>query len=91
MAKEGVPNLLDKADRRLRRKILGCDGADKTDHTQCNEDQTHADDVAGIPCFDTDINHRSHHKWNKQLERSFQQLEQRAKDGFFLILLQIDK
>ena len=85
MRKEGVADVLGKADRCLCRKVLSGDGADQTDHAEGNQNEAGADDDGTIALLDADIDDLRHDQRNEQLERGLQQLEQRAKDTFFFI------
>ena len=70
-------------------KILGRYSTDQADNAQRDHDQAHFKNIVLIAAADTRIHDAGHHQRDEQLEGCFQQLEQRAKDTFLFIALQI--
>ena len=89
MLEQGVPYPCTEARRSFCREVLRRDRADETDHPQGDQHKAHAYDIGCVLPCNAHIDHRRHHKRDQELKGSLQHLEQRRKDGFFLIIFQI--
>ena len=59
----------------FRCKILGGNGAGKTDHSQGDEHQTHTDHITSVMSADSHIDHCRHYQRHKQFKQCLQHLE----------------
>ena len=80
-----------KADGRFGSEVLRCDGGNQTDKTQRGHGCDHLGDMHAAACEDAAIDDGGHKQRNDQLERGFQQLEQRTEHTLPAISLEIDK
>ena len=91
MLKQRVPDPGAEAGRRLCRKILCRNGADKTDDAEGDEHEAHFYDIGSVLTGDPYVNDCRHDKWDQKLKRRFQHLKKRRQYGFFFIILQINE
>ena len=71
MRKQRVPELCRASDRRLRRKKLRRQGADKTDYTKRHHQQAHAHNIRSVTIRNTHINNFFHYKRNEEFKEGF--------------------
>ena len=73
------------------RKILRRQGTGKTDDTQRKQDKPHLNNVVLVLVVNAHINDLCHNQRYKQLKGSLQQFEQRCKNTFLSVVLQINQ
>ena len=89
MLQHRMPQPCGKAHRRHSGKILRRHRAGKPHDAQSDHDGAHFHNVAPVAAADALIHDTGHNQRHQQLKRGLQQLEQRPKDTFFFIALQI--
>ena len=90
MIKQSLSQFGRKTNCRLCRKELCRHGRNKTYDSQCQKTKSHFTDITHVLVRDTTVNDVCHDQRNQQFKECFQQLEQRCKHGFFLIILKIN-
>ena len=90
LAQQRTTHLLGEADGGLRGKELRRDGRGKASRSQTDHQKRIAHDDAGsTAAVDAAVDDRRDHDRHQKIQKRLKQLEQRRKDGFFLIIRQI--
>ena len=91
MGKQRAPQPGGKTGSRLRRKILGCYGANQSHHSQKRQKAAPLQNVPVIPAGNAHIDDGRHDQRHKQLKQRLQQLKQRTQHTLFPVRFQINQ
>ena len=90
MVVDGLPEFRCKANTGFCCKVLGCDADGKAGSRHQDQDKKSLNDVRTVVSSDTHINDLGNNYRNKQVKHNFQKFEERCKNAFFSVILQID-
>ena len=90
MGKECPSELGGKTYRSFGGKILGGDGADKTDDTKTYQQKAHPCDIRFVSVCNADVNDGGNDQRHEQFKGRLQKLEKRTENSLFFILAQVD-